>query len=83
MPAGGVLATAQRIFLLALNFTDQIIQAALQNGTRLVIGTTGHSDAQRTLIREALLQLPIVYRVIPCYKQNYAPNHHSQYLLKN
>ena len=42
-------------------FTDQIIQAALQNGTHLVIGTTGHSDAQRAMIREASLQLPIVF----------------------
>ncbi len=43
------------------SFTPQVIETALQRGTRLVIGTTGHSDAERALIREASQILPIVY----------------------
>ena len=42
------------------SFTQQVIEAALQHGTRLVIGTTGHSEQQRQLIQEAALTLPIV-----------------------
>jgi len=42
-------------------FTSQVIAAALQHGSHLVIGTTGHNDEQRTLIRTASLKLPIVY----------------------
>ena len=43
------------------SFTRQVVEAALAHGSRLVIGTTGHSDAERVLIREAALTLPIVY----------------------
>jgi 4-hydroxy-tetrahydrodipicolinate reductase len=43
------------------SFTAQVIEAALNHGTRLVIGTTGHSDAERAIIREAAKTLPIVY----------------------
>ncbi|MEN9974108.1 MAG: hypothetical protein RLZZ282_114 [Verrucomicrobiota bacterium] len=42
-------------------FTTQVVDAALHHGTHLVIGTTGHSDEQRALIREASQSLPIVY----------------------
>jgi 4-hydroxy-tetrahydrodipicolinate reductase len=41
-------------------FTSQVIAAALQHGSSLVIGTTGHSDEQRAMIRAASLQIPIV-----------------------
>ena len=43
------------------SFSEQVLAAALRHGTRLVMGTTGHSDAQRALIREAAQTLPIVY----------------------
>ena len=43
------------------SFTAQVVEAALKHGTRLVIGTTGHSDAERALIRDAAQTLPIVY----------------------
>ncbi len=42
------------------SFTSQVIETALKHGTRLVIGTTGHSDAERTMIHEAAKKLPIV-----------------------
>jgi 4-hydroxy-tetrahydrodipicolinate reductase len=42
-------------------FTAQVLEAALQYGTRLVIGTTGHSAEEGALIREASRTLPIVY----------------------
>jgi len=43
------------------SFTKTLLEAALVNGTRLVIGTTGHSDEERALIAEAGRSLPIVY----------------------
>ncbi len=43
------------------SFTSQVLAAALRHGTRLVIGTTGHSDDERALIREASQAVPIVY----------------------
>jgi 4-hydroxy-tetrahydrodipicolinate reductase len=43
------------------SFTAQVIAAALKHGTSLVIGTTGHTDAERALIYEAAKQLPIVF----------------------
>jgi 4-hydroxy-tetrahydrodipicolinate reductase len=43
------------------SFTKQVVEAALKHGTRLVIGTTGHSDDERALIREASKQLPVVF----------------------
>lgn len=42
-------------------FTDELIAAALDRQTRLVIGTTGHSDAQRATIADAATSLPIVF----------------------
>jgi len=43
------------------SFTTQVVEAALKHGTHLVIGTTGHSDDQRDMIREAAKIIPIVY----------------------
>lgn len=43
------------------SFTAQVVEAALKHGTRLVIGTTGHSDAEREMIRKAAEKLPIVF----------------------
>jgi len=43
------------------SFTTQLLDAALTNGTHLVIGTTGHTDAERDAIRAAAVQIPIVY----------------------
>ena len=42
-------------------FTRELLDAALKNGTHLVIGTTGHTDEERAAIREAGKTLPIVY----------------------
>ena len=42
-------------------FTGELLEAALKNGTHLVIGTTGHTDDERAAIREASAKLPIVY----------------------
>jgi len=42
-------------------FTEELLKAALQTQTRLVIGTTGHSDHERELIQETAKTLPIVY----------------------
>jgi 4-hydroxy-tetrahydrodipicolinate reductase len=43
------------------SFTAQVVAAALRHGTRLVIGTTGHSDEERAMIHDAAKTLPIVY----------------------
>jgi 4-hydroxy-tetrahydrodipicolinate reductase len=43
------------------SFTAQVVEAALKHGTRLVIGTTGHSDEEREMIRKAAEKLPIVF----------------------
>ncbi len=43
------------------SFTKTLLEEALKQGTRLVIGTTGHSEDERTLIRKAAESLPIVY----------------------
>lgn len=43
------------------SFTTQVVEAALKHGSRLVIGTTGHTDAERAVIREASKTLPIVF----------------------
>lgn len=42
-------------------FTRELIDAALEKGTHLVIGTTGHTDEEREAIYEASKKLPIVY----------------------
>lgn len=43
------------------SFTRQVIEAALKHGKSLIIGTTGHTDDERSLIREASKSLPIVF----------------------
>jgi 4-hydroxy-tetrahydrodipicolinate reductase len=43
------------------SFTATLVEAALRHGTSLVIGTTGHTDEERTVIREAARTIPIVY----------------------
>ena len=40
---------------------DEICRAALTNGKSLVIGTTGHSQEQRTIIDETARLVPIVF----------------------
>ncbi|MFD0893970.1 4-hydroxy-tetrahydrodipicolinate reductase [Luteolibacter ambystomatis] len=42
-------------------FTRELVEAALKNGTRLVIGTTGHTDEEREMVKEAAKTLPIVF----------------------
>jgi 4-hydroxy-tetrahydrodipicolinate reductase len=43
------------------SFTKELIAAALKHGTRLVIGTTGHTDDEREIIYQAAKSIPIVY----------------------
>ena len=43
------------------SFTKNVLEEALKHGTRLVIGTTGHSDEERAAIYEAAKSIPIVY----------------------
>ncbi len=43
------------------SFTPTLVEAALKNGTSLVIGTTGHTDAERSVIYEAAKSIRIVY----------------------
>ncbi len=43
------------------SFTASVIEAALKYGTRLVIGTTGHTDEERAMIREVAKTIPIVF----------------------
>ena len=43
------------------SFTPQVLDAALKHGTSLVIGTTGHTDAERALIRHAAEKIPVVF----------------------
>lgn len=43
------------------SFTFQVIETALKHGTHLVIGTTGHTDAERAVIHDAAKKLPIVF----------------------
>ena len=43
------------------SFTKEVLDAALKHGTRLVIGTTGHSDEERAAIADAAKTLPIVF----------------------
>ena len=40
---------------------DEICRAALHHGKSLVIGTTGHSQQQRTIIEEAAHSVPVVF----------------------
>lgn len=43
------------------SFTKEVLDAALKNGTRLVIGTTGHTNEERAAIVEASKSIPIVW----------------------
>lgn len=43
------------------SFTRQVVETALKQSKSLVIGTTGHTDEERALIREAAQTLPIVF----------------------
>jgi 4-hydroxy-tetrahydrodipicolinate reductase len=43
------------------SFTTQLVESALRHGTRLVIGTTGHTDEERAAIHRAAETLPIVH----------------------
>lgn len=43
------------------SFTASLVEAALKHGTSLVIGTTGHTDAERAIIYEAAKSIRIVY----------------------
>jgi 4-hydroxy-tetrahydrodipicolinate reductase len=43
------------------SFTKEVLDAALKHGSRLVIGTTGHSDEERAAIADAAKSLPIVF----------------------
>ena len=43
------------------SFTRDVLQAALETKTSLVIGTTGHSDEERQAIHEASTEIPIVF----------------------
>ncbi|MFT3992375.1 MAG: 4-hydroxy-tetrahydrodipicolinate reductase [Luteolibacter sp.] len=42
-------------------FTKNVLETAKKLGTRLVIGTTGHTDEERALIHETAKTLPIVF----------------------
>ncbi|MEO5714105.1 MAG: 4-hydroxy-tetrahydrodipicolinate reductase [Luteolibacter sp.] len=42
-------------------FTTQLVEAALKHGTSLIIGTTGHTDEERTVIYEGAKVIPVVY----------------------
>jgi len=42
-------------------FTKAVLEEALKHGTRLVIGTTGHTDEERAAIHEAAKTIPIVF----------------------
>ena len=42
-------------------FTREVVETALKTGTRLVIGTTGHTDEERAFIAEAAKTIPIVF----------------------
>ncbi len=43
------------------SFTRQVIESALNHRKPLVIGTTGHTDDERAMIREAAENLPVVF----------------------
>lgn len=43
------------------SFTPTLVEAGLKHGTNLVIGTTGHTDEERAIIRDAARTLRIVY----------------------
>lgn len=57
-----VIARADTVIdFTAPDFTGPLLAAVAARGTRLVIGTTGHDEAQRRAIVEASTTLPIVF----------------------
>ncbi|NJM38298.1 MAG: 4-hydroxy-tetrahydrodipicolinate reductase, partial [Akkermansiaceae bacterium] len=43
------------------SFTSTLVESALKHGTNLIIGTTGHTDAEREIIYKAAKSIRIVY----------------------
>jgi 4-hydroxy-tetrahydrodipicolinate reductase len=43
------------------HFTNELVAACVEAGTRMVIGTTGHTDEELARIREAAKTLPVVF----------------------
>jgi len=43
------------------HFSDELVAACVEAGTRMVIGTTGHTDQELARIRAAAEKLPIVF----------------------
>jgi 4-hydroxy-tetrahydrodipicolinate reductase len=43
------------------SFTNELVEGCVASGTPLVMGTTGHDDAQLELIRRAAEEIPIVH----------------------
>jgi 4-hydroxy-tetrahydrodipicolinate reductase len=43
------------------SFTKNVVESALRHATSLVIGTTGHSNEERAMIRAAAERLPVVF----------------------
>ena len=43
------------------SFTTELVEGCVASGTPLVMGTTGHDDAQLELIRRAAEEIPIVH----------------------
>ena len=63
---GDAIAPAIKNCDVAIDFShadaiDEICRAALANGQSLVIGTTGHSQEQRTIIEETARSVPVVF----------------------
>jgi 4-hydroxy-tetrahydrodipicolinate reductase len=63
---GDAIARAIKNCDVAIDFShadaiDEICRAALTNGKSLVIGTTGHSQEQRTIIEETARSVPVVF----------------------
>ncbi len=59
--ASAIASAACAIDFTIHTFTESLISEALKNGTRLVIGTTGHTDEERQTIHHAGRSIPIVY----------------------
>ena len=45
------------------SFTTPLVEAALKHGTRLVIGTTGHTDTEKSQIANRRSQIPMVWEI--------------------
>ncbi len=56
------LATCDAVIDFTLpSFTDELVAACVEHGKILVMGTTGHSDAQLEAIRKASETIPVVH----------------------